>query len=117
MMMMVSMALAGLLGLLLVAKIALLVWGIRRNQRTAEQQQRRIRERLEALPLATMLDTHQVGVSRFLHQQRAVEIERQLRICADCEETPRCRALLKSASDWTFCPLEAVMARLRMLPA
>lgn len=116
-MMMISTALAGLLGLLLVTKIALLVRSIRRNQRTADQHQRHLRERLDALPLATMLDTRRIDAARFLNQQRAVEIERQLRICADCEETPRCRALLKSAIDWTFCPLEEAVARLRLLPA
>lgn len=112
MMVYLSIALASALGLMLTAKIALLVYGIRRNQKIGQQLRDELWLKVEALPLHKMLASRRLEPRAFLNDQRVVSIERQLRTCAGCVETPRCLAVNRSAADWTFCPIEDEVSQL-----
>ncbi len=93
-----------------------IVWAIAGNMRQGEVYRRGMAERLEALRLGRALTLLGVDSARYLHTQRAIDIEAHMRACASCGDLKRCDETLNgqgSPEDLAeFCPNEAALSDL-----
>ncbi len=104
--------------LLLVAMLVLAValgWYIARNLRQGNAVRGRLARRLEALRLGRALTLFGVDPADYLHGQRVVDIQAQMRNCNDCRMPSRCDDALERGADgdFDFCPNGEVLGALR----
>jgi hypothetical protein len=79
--------------LVIAALVLLAVWmvsAIRGNVRTGNQPRQDLLRRLEALPLARMLEARGIDPRRYLHDRKLRAVERQMRECAACAGAAAC---------------------------
>ena len=85
-----SMILFGLLGLLLVAFAVLLVAAIVFNLNIGKRYRRHLAQDLDKLRLSGMLAALGLDINSYLHSERVVDIENQMKRCSDCAQTSEC---------------------------
>ena len=86
-----------------------LPFAILRNMERGHERRRRLAERVEQLRLARMLDGLKRDRQEYLHMERLVDIEQQMRRCNDCAATDECDELLDREQEVhpeeaVFCP-------------
>ncbi len=93
-----------------------LLWGIAGNMRQGDAARRRLAQRLDVLRLGRAVRLFGIDSHVYLHGQRIVDIEAQMRSCSHCNQLERCDNSLETgtASDLAeFCPNEAALRKLR----
>lgn len=102
-----------LVSLVLAAMLAVLAIGlpmaILRNLERGHERRRRLAEGVDALRMGRMLDGLGKDRNRYLHVERVVDIEQQMRRCGDCDATEQCDDLLTKEHEVVpeevdFCP-------------
>jgi hypothetical protein len=79
------------LGLLALA----LAWAILHNLWEGQRLRTRLARRLGPLRMQRLMRMLGLDPNRYLHEQRIVDVARQMRACIDCPETQRCDGALK----------------------
>ena len=95
---------------------AALLWGIAGNMRQGDAVRRALAERLDALRLGRAVTLFGLDSEDYLHGQRIVDIEAQMRNCSHCNQLQRCDNSLEqgAAGDFAnFCPNEGELRKLR----
>ena len=93
-----------------------LLWGIAGNMRQGDAVRRRLAQRLDALRLGRAVRLFGIDSHVYLHGQRIVDIEAQMRNCSHCNQLERCDNSLETGTAGgfaEFCPNEAALRRLR----
>jgi hypothetical protein len=72
-----------------------LAWAILRNLREGLRVRARIARRLGPLRIQRLMRMLDLDPNRYLHEQRTVDVARQMRACIECPETQRCDGALK----------------------
>ena len=101
----ITLLLAAMLGLLAIG----LPWAILRNMAKGHERRRLLAEGIDALRLGRMVDGLGNDRENYLHRERVVDIEHQMRRCDDCDATERCDEVLQQerpvqAAQVDFCP-------------
>ncbi len=106
--------LALMFGAMLTLGVAL-VWAIGGNLRRGDEVRRKLARNLENLRLGRALGLLGIDRSSYLHSQRIVDIEAQMRNCSDCSDQVRCDSSLDKghAGELDFCPNEESLNAMR----
>ncbi|RKZ36652.1 MAG: hypothetical protein DRQ37_03655 [Gammaproteobacteria bacterium] len=84
-----------------------LAWAIFTNIEVSGRFHQRLAEQIRALRLGRALGLFDVEHKRYLHGQRAVDIETQIDKCKACQDLNRCDQVLDgdgTREDFHFCP-------------
>jgi hypothetical protein len=103
------------LGLLALA----LGWAILRNLREGQRFRARLARRLGPLRMQRLMRMLGLDPNRYLHEQRIVDVGRQMRACIECPETQRCDGALKQEKPdevAPYCPNYETFRRVRTKP-
>jgi hypothetical protein len=90
----VSLIIAVPLALVMLYLMVRLPLAIAGNLRAGHRFRQRLAASLEQLRLARMLGYLGIDTSAYLHEQPAVEIQRHMQRCADCDAKPTCDQVL-----------------------
>ena len=108
-----SVAIAGLLGLLVMAFSLLLFFAIVFNLNAGKKYRKSLARELENLRLNKMLSALGVDVNTYLHSERVVDIQQQMDRCSGCAQTAECDSRLDKgsigATDIGFCDNEQAL--------
>ena len=94
-----------------------LLWGIATNMRKGGAVRRAVAKRLDGLRLGRAVRLLGIDTHVYLHSQRIVDIEAQMRKCIHCRQLQRCDDSLESGSVAgfaDFCPNEGELRKLRI---
>ncbi|MEE9492907.1 MAG: DUF6455 family protein [Gammaproteobacteria bacterium] len=103
-----SVIIAGILGLLMVVYITLLFVTIIFNVKIAENYRQGLAEKLDELRLSSMLDVMGININTYLHSESILDIRRQMAQCSDCQNIDACDETIKNhdsdiSDDISFC--------------
>lgn len=92
-----------------------LIWAIGGNLRRGDQVRRKLARNLDTLRLGRALKMFGIDTERYLHSQRIVDIEAQMRNCSTCSDVSRCDNSLKKGAvvEFDFCPNHDALGVLR----
>jgi Family of unknown function (DUF6455) len=111
-----TLIIAGLLGLMLAAFSLLLVAAIVFNLNIGKRYRRHLARELDRFRLAKMLAALGVDVDAYLHSERIVDIHKQMKRCSECGQTAECDNRLASgdvdAGKIAFCDNERSLQEL-----
>jgi hypothetical protein len=101
----VTISISGIFALLAAAFAVLLLVAILANQKTARRYRQAMHAKLSKLRLSRMLAFHRIDQGSYLHTQPVVDIENQMKRCANCAKTQRCDEVLaaESPAETGFC--------------
>jgi hypothetical protein len=95
----VSISITGIFVILGVAFTTLLLVAILGNLKTARRYRQSIGDRLSGLRLSRMLMHKGIDQDTYLHTQPVLDIEQQMKRCADCDATERCDVELAASNN------------------
>jgi hypothetical protein len=101
------------MALMVIAFVMFLFVAIIFNLKSGEKYRQSLVNKLDQLRLAKMLGALGIDVNAYLHQERIVDIQKQMKHCADCENTNQCDEKLSTnkiaADDIEFCNNEKAL--------
>ena len=102
-----TLVIAGVMTVLVIAFVLFLFVAIIFNLKAGEKYRQSLVTKLDELRLAKMLGALGIDVNSYLHQERIIDIQKQLKRCSDCENTDQCDDNLSNnkitAGDIEFC--------------
>lgn len=108
-----SMILGGLLALLLIGFGVFLAVAIIFNLNVGRRYRQSLATEIDKLRLGKMLNALGIDVSSYLHNERIVDIEQQMKRCDDCGNTGACDDKLSAgtvdAAEISFCNNEQAL--------
>jgi len=108
-----SIIVAGLLGLLTLVFSIMLVAAIVFNLKAGRRYRQSLATRMQQLRLHRMLSALGIDVNSYLHSQRTVDIKKHMESCSACENTGTCDERLAQGeikvSDIDFCNNERAL--------
>ena len=112
----VSLIATGLLGLVMAAFAGLLFAAIVFNLNVGRKYRQTLARDIEKLRLSRMLAALGIEVTGYLHNERILDIQRQMGRCSDCERTAECDDRLArgevDAADIGFCNNERSLQKI-----
>lgn len=85
-----SLIVSGLLGLLLLLFSVLLMAAIIFNLNLGKRYRRHLAQELARLRLSKMLSALGIDTNAYLHSERVVDVQKQMKRCSECARTAEC---------------------------